>query len=63
MQNRNLRNRISRYLLVIGGTSIGSALTRSKMAGIFDTGDFIAFLIGIVAFIISLLIEDEGRCV
>lgn len=53
------RNRISRYFMILGGSFVGSALTRSRIFGCFNTGDFVVIVIALAIYCIAELIADE----
>lgn len=53
------RNRVSRYLMILGGSFVGSALTRSRILGYFTTGDFSAIVIALGIYCIAELIAEE----
>ena len=53
------RNRISRYFMILGGSFVGSALTRSRISGCFNTGDFVVIVIALAIYCIAELIADE----
>lgn len=46
------------YLATFGGSTIGSAMERSKITGVYDVYTFIAFLIAAVLFAAGIIAGD-----
>lgn len=57
--SKKTKHLISLYIATLGGSTIGTAMERSKITGVYDVYTFIAFVIASVLFAASGIIAND----